>query len=179
MSCRFEDSLEILWGVRSTFWTEDTIFDEYPVPADTKTRGFPVKPEPATNLPVRLWPVGFPGFGHPEYTSTKGSICTKYVPSLVLFFSRLVYRTNGLLSRIKCRNGGIWCGPRVVPMLWKGIFRKKAQNTALDTNYSPSPKTLMNIVWKKSGFFFLPKKLVDHAESHTTKYSPISTPYPR
>ena len=28
-----------------------------------------------------------------------------------------LYRTNGLLSRIKYRNRGIWCGPRVVPVL--------------------------------------------------------------
>ena len=30
---------------------------------------------------------------------------------------RRLYRTNGLLSRIKYRNRGILCGPRVVPVL--------------------------------------------------------------
>ena len=31
------------------------------------------------------------------------------------------HRTNGLLSRIKYRNRGNWCGPRVVPVFWEGI----------------------------------------------------------
>ena len=39
---------------------------------------------------------------------TKSSVCT---------FIRRRYRANGLLSRIKYRNPGIWCDPSVVPVL--------------------------------------------------------------
>ena len=34
------------------------------------------------------------------------------------------YRITALLSRIKYRNRGNWCGPRVVPVLREEIFRK-------------------------------------------------------
>ena len=81
---------------------------------------------------------------------------------------------NGLLSRIKYRNRGIWCGPRVIPVL---LIRREistnAQNSALDTisNLDPNPdpaSTHINFVQKKSGFFF-GKKLVDHSKRHIIK----------
>ena len=70
---------------------------------------------------------------------------------------RRLYRTNGLLSRIKYRNRGIWCGSRVVPVVREGILKKMPQNSTLDTNSNlnldPAP-THINFVSTKSGVFF-------------------------
>ena len=92
-----------------------------------------------------------------------------------------------VLSRIKYRNRGIWCGPRVVAVVFmRREISTNAQNTALDTinhsNPDPNPdsaSTHINFVQKKSGFFsktgfFFGKKLVDHTKSHKIKYFPIS-----
>ena len=49
-----------------------------------------------------------------------------------------LHRTNGLLSRIKYRNRGIWCGPCVSGVMRKEISRN-AQSTTLDTISNPNP----------------------------------------
>ena len=60
---------------------------------------------------------------HPSDSTTTSSWITNCCEG-----TRRLYRTNGLLSRIKNRSRGIWCGPRVVPVLWEGIFRKCPKN---------------------------------------------------
>ena len=96
---------------------------------------------------------------------------------------RRLYRTNGLLSRIKYRNRGIWC---VWPTCGSSVMRRdisnNTQGTTLDTNPNPNPDpapTHINFVRQKSGIFLFGNKLVDHTKRCIIKYSPISILYPR
>ena len=85
---------------------------------------------------------------------------------MVLFFfqwrstaqqQRRLYRTNVLLSRIKDRNRGIWCVPRVVPVLRERIFGKMLKTPlgtlSLTLTLTPTPPHI-KFVRKKSGFFW-------------------------
>lgn len=81
--------------------------------------------------------------------------------------------------RLKYRNGGIWYGPRVVPVLREGIYLQNCPNTLFrpyNLDLHPA-RTRPTFVSKESGVFFLFETLTDHINN--TKKSPISIPYPR
>ena len=101
---------------------------------------------------------------------------------------RSLYFTKWLLSTIKCRSRGTWCGPRVIPVLQEGMFRKMPKtllytpivSLTLSRTTPPPPPPIpiyiyMNYVWKKTSFF----SWADLTKRQMINYFPISSLYPR
>ena len=85
-------------------------------------------------------------------------------PLSAVFETPLPHIIYGLLSKMKYRNGGIWCDPCVVPVRCEGIwFSENAQNTTLDTNSNrnpnpnPAPAPTHMSFRKKKAFVFVEK----------------------
>ena len=76
---------------------------------------------------------------------------------------RRLHRITELLSRMKYRDRGIWCGPRVVPVLWEGVFKKMPQKTTRYLRHNPLTLTrtptlpIWTLSRKNQAFFFVGK----------------------
>ena len=63
-----------------------------------------------------------------------------------------------MLSRIEFGSGGIWCGPRVLPVLWEGK-RKIPKNTTgpLESQARPRPYPYAHVEEESDALVFFPQ----------------------